>query len=68
MMTSTPRGARFARPAFVRPLAAQLWYGINAIVSNPPAALIAYRAACGEGGDCADARRLLREFDASGTF
>jgi len=54
--------------AFVRPLAAQLWYGINALVSDPPAALIAYRAACGEGGDCADARRLLREFLASGTF
>ena len=68
MMTSTPRGARFARPAFVRPLAAQLWYGINAIVSHPPAALIAYRAACGEDADCADARHLLREFLASATF
>jgi EpsI family protein len=53
---------------FVKPLAAQLWYGINAIVSNPPAALIAYRAACAAGGDCADARRVLREFVASGTI
>jgi len=51
---------------FVKPLASQLWYGINAIVWNPPAALIAYRAACGAGGDCADARRVLREFVASG--
>jgi EpsI family protein len=53
---------------FVTPLASQLWYGINAIVSNPPAALIAYRAACAAGGDCADARRVLREFVASGTI
>jgi EpsI family protein len=52
---------------FVKPLAAQLWYGIKAIVSNPPAALVAYRAACGTGGDCEDARRLLLEFVASGT-
>jgi EpsI family protein len=51
---------------FVAPLASQLWYGINAIVSNPPAALIAYRAACVAGGDCRDARRVLREFVASG--
>jgi EpsI family protein len=53
---------------FVTPLAAQLWYGMNAIVSNPPAALIAYRAACAAGGDCAEARRVLREFVASGTI
>jgi EpsI family protein len=49
----------------VMPLASQLWYGINATVSNPPAALIAYRAACGAGADCADARRVLREFVAA---
>jgi EpsI family protein len=53
---------------FVKPLASQLWYGINATVSNPPAALIAYRAACGTAKDCADARRLLREFVASATI
>src|SRR5256885_15042566 len=47
--------------AFVRPLAAQLWYGINALVSDPPAALIAYRAACGEGGDCEIGRASCRE-------
>jgi len=51
---------------FVKPLASQLWYGIKAIVSNPPATLIAYRAACAAGGDCEDARRVLREFVASG--
>jgi EpsI family protein len=50
---------------FVKPLASQLWYGIKAIVSNPPATLIAYRAACAAGGDCEDARRVLREFVAS---
>jgi len=53
---------------FVKPLAAQLWYGIKAVVSNPPAALIAYRTACGAGGDCEDARRVLREFVASGVI
>jgi len=53
---------------FVKPLASQLWYGIKAIVSNPPATLIAYRAACAAGGDCEDARRVLREFVASGAI
>jgi EpsI family protein len=53
---------------FVSPLASQLWYGINAIVSNPPAALIAYRAACAAGGECTQTRRVLREFVASGTI
>jgi exosortase len=53
---------------FVKPFAAQLWYGIRAIVSKPPAALVAYRAACGIAGDCEDARRLLREFVVSGTI
>ena len=51
---------------FVKPLASQLWYGIKAIVSNPPATLIAYRAPCAAGGDCGNARRILREFLASG--
>ena len=50
---------------FVSPLAAQLWYGINATVSNPPAALIAYRAPCGAEANCEEARRLLRGFVAS---
>jgi EpsI family protein len=53
---------------FVTPLASQLWYGINATVSNPPAALTAYRAACGTAKDCEDARGLLREFVASATI
>ncbi len=53
---------------FVKPLASQLWYGINATVSNPPAALVAYRAACAAGGDCEDARGVLREFVANGAI
>jgi EpsI family protein len=52
----------------VKPLASQLWYGIKAIVSNPPATLIAYRAPCAAGGDCEHARRVLREFVASGAI
>jgi exosortase len=43
--------------ALVVPLAEQLWYGLNALVWNPPAAVIAFRAEC--RGDCEDARRLL---------
>ena len=42
---------------FVVPLAAQLWYGVNATVSNPTAALLAFRAACNP--DCDAARRTL---------
>ena len=53
---------------FVKPLASQLWYGINATVSNPPAALVACRAACAAGGDCEEARGVLREFVASGAI
>jgi exosortase len=43
--------------ALVRPLAEQLWYGLNALVWNPPADVLAFRAEC--RGDCEDARRLL---------
>jgi len=43
----------------VRGLAEQLWYGLNALVWNPPADLLAFRAEC--RGDCADARRVLDE-------
>lgn len=42
---------------FVVPLAAQLWYGINATVSNPTAGLIAFRAPCTP--DCDAARHTL---------
>jgi EpsI family protein len=49
---------------FVTPVASQLWYGLNATVSNPPATLIAYRVVCA-GADCEPARRELREFIAS---
>jgi exosortase len=55
---------RMAGRDFVIPLVSQLWYGINATVSNPPAALLAYRAACGPEADCRQARRVLREFTA----
>jgi len=42
---------------FVIPLASQLWYGINATVSNPSATLVAFRAECRP--DCANARHNL---------
>jgi len=45
-----------ARP-LVRPLAEQLWYGLNALVWHPPADALAFRAEC--RGDCEDARHLL---------
>ena len=48
---------------FASPFPAQLWYGINALVGNPRASLIALRAACRP--DCASARRALLEFAAS---
>jgi len=48
---------------FASPFPAQLWYGVNALVSNPPASLVALRAACRP--DCTSARRTLLEFAAS---
>jgi hypothetical protein len=48
---------------FPNPLLAQLWYGINATVSNPSASLVALRAMCRP--DCEAARRSLLEFCAS---
>ena len=44
----------------VGPLAQQLWYGINALVWQPPAGLIALRTSC--QGECGSARRTLQEF------
>jgi hypothetical protein len=44
----------------VSPFVQQLWYGVNAIVANPSASLLALRAAC--GADCNSARRALRSF------
>jgi hypothetical protein len=38
----------------------QLWYGINALVWQPPAGLIALRTPC--RGDCVGARRTLEVF------
>jgi len=37
-----------------------LWYGINALVWQPPAGLIALRTSC--QGECGSARRTLQEF------
>jgi exosortase len=48
---------------FASPFPAQLRYGINALVSNPQASLVALRVACRP--DCASARRTLLEFAAS---
>jgi len=44
----------------VRPLTQQLWYGVNALVWQPPAGLIALRTPC--DADCGGARRTLQEF------
>jgi exosortase len=44
----------------VRPLTQQLWYGVNALVWQPPAGLIALRTSC--HSDCGSARRTLQEF------
>lgn len=46
------------------PFIEQLWYGVNAIIWNPPADLIALRTAC--ASDCDSARRTLRDFVAGG--
>jgi exosortase len=48
----------------VEPFIEQLWYGINAIIWNPPAGLIALRTPC--ASDCDSARRTLRDFVAGG--
>jgi hypothetical protein len=45
------------------PFTEQLWYGVNALVWQPPAGLIALHTPC--GGDCDDARRALADFVAS---
>jgi len=44
----------------VRPFTQQLWYGLDSLVRQPPAGLIALRTAC--RGDCASARSTLEEF------
>jgi exosortase len=48
----------------VEPFIEQLWFGINAIIWNPPAGLIALRTAC--ASDCDSARRTLGDFVAGG--
>jgi exosortase len=54
---------RSAGHDFARPLPAQLWYGLNATVSNPSAGLLAFRSACRP--DCGSARRVLQDFSVS---
>jgi exosortase len=44
----------------VKPFAQQVWYGINALVWQPPAGLVALRTPCRP--DCGSARRTLQEF------
>ena len=44
----------------VHPLTQQLWFGINALVWQPPAGLIALRTPC--DADCASAGRTLQDF------
>ena len=45
---------------FINPLASQLWYGLNASVWHPVAALVAFRAGC--GASCVEARDDLTAF------
>jgi exosortase len=54
---------RSAGRDFVQAFPSQLWYGIDATVSNPSAALLAFRTACRP--DCGTARRILRDFSVS---
>jgi exosortase len=49
----------------VSPLAEQLWYGVEALFSRPPAQLIALRTTCSD--DCGVARGVLSDFVASST-
>jgi exosortase len=48
----------------VGPFTQQLWYGINALVCQPSAGLLALRTPC--NGECRSARRTLEEFVAHG--
>jgi hypothetical protein len=48
------------------PIAAQLWYGMKATVSQPTAGVVALRALCVP--DCGAARRALQDFSASATL
>jgi exosortase len=50
---------------FATPLLSQLWYGVNATVSNPSASLVAFRTPCRP--DCPHARRVLWEITAGAT-
>ena len=51
---------------FVSALPSQLWFGLAATVSRPPAQLVAVRAACAP--DCEGARQILLAFIVSGSI
>ena len=51
---------------FLSALASQLWFGLAATVSNPPARLVAVRAVCAP--DCEAARHVLQIFIGSGSI
>ena len=52
--------------SFISALPSQLWFGLAATVSNPPARLVAVRAACAP--DCEGARQILHAFVGSGSI
>ena len=48
------------RRVLLRGASEQLWYGVNALFSRPPAGVLALRVEC--AADCERARAVLREF------
>jgi hypothetical protein len=51
------------RRVLVGGLREQLWYGVSALVSRPPASVLALRVEC--AADCEHARAVLRAFTGS---
>jgi hypothetical protein len=51
---------------FISALPSQLWFGLAATLSNPPAQLVAVRAVCAP--DCEAARHVLQSFISSGSI
>jgi exosortase len=54
------------RRVLLRGVSEQLWYGVNALFSRPPASVLALRVEC--VADCERAREVLREFTTSATL
>ena len=54
------------RRVLVRGLSEQIWYGVSALASRPPASVLALRVEC--TADCEHARAVLRAFTASVAF